>query len=68
MGSVFANFGGALAAMTDVGMLLAIATGVTFGIVLGALPGFGSSQSLALLFPLTFAMPAEHAIVFFLAV
>ncbi len=54
--------------MGSIPVLVAIISGVTFGVVLGALPGFGSSQSLALLFPLTFAMPADVAIIFFLAV
>ncbi len=48
--------------------LLIIFIGIMLGIVLGALPGFGSSQSLALLFPLTFAMQPEHAILFFVAI
>lgn len=48
--------------------LLIIFFGIMLGIVLGALPGFGSSQSLALLFPLTFAMSPEHAILFFVAI
>lgn len=48
--------------------LLIIFVGIMLGIVLGALPGFGSSQSLALLFPLTFAMSPEHAILFFVAI
>lgn len=42
--------------------------GIVLGILLGALPGFGSSQSMALLFPMTFAMSPEHAMLFFVAV
>lgn len=49
-------------------MIIALISGVMIGILLGALPGFGASQSLALLFPLTFTMPADVAILFFLAV
>lgn len=60
--------GAAAGHMASFGMIAAIVMGVAFGIVLGALPGFGSSQSLALLFPVTFAMPTDTAIVFFLAV
>lgn len=48
--------------------LLIIAAGVVFGIILGALPGFGASQSLALLFPLTFGMSPAEAVLFFIAV
>lgn len=65
---LFAQVGTALQSMAGLSMLLAIISGVSLGILLGALPGFGSSQSLALLFPLTFAMPADVAIVFFVAV
>ncbi len=42
--------------------------GVILGLVLGALPGFGSSQALALLFPITFVMNAPDAILFCCAV
>ena len=68
MESLLSHLGGALMNMGSLSMLFAIIAGVSLGILLGALPGFGSSQSLALLFPLTFAMPADVAIVFFLAV
>lgn len=68
MDALLANLGGAFSSLLTVGMVVTILAGVVFGIVLGALPGFGSSQSLALLFPLTFAMPAEHAVLFFLAI
>ncbi|WIY26566.1 tripartite tricarboxylate transporter permease [Parasedimentitalea psychrophila] len=68
MENLFLYLGPALLNMGSIPVLVAIISGVTFGVVLGALPGFGSSQSLALLFPLTFAMPADVAIIFFLAV
>ena len=45
----FNNIGGALGALSSVNLLLIMSAGVCIGIVLGALPGFGSSQSLALL-------------------
>jgi len=45
-----------------------ILLGVFLGIILGALPGFGSSQALALLFPVTFGMSAPDAILFCCAV
>ncbi|WP_051630471.1 tripartite tricarboxylate transporter permease [Afifella pfennigii] len=68
MDVILTHLAGALGNLTSPTMLLVLLAGVSFGIVLGALPGFGSSQSLALLFPLTFAMPTDHAIVFFLAI
>ncbi|AKI02727.1 hypothetical protein IMCC20628_04049 [Hoeflea sp. IMCC20628] len=68
MENIIANIGPVLMDMGSLPVILAIVAGVTLGIVLGALPGFGSSQSLALLFPLTFTMPADVAIIFFLAV
>jgi len=68
MENIFTNIGPVLMDMGSLPVIIAIVAGVTLGIVLGALPGFGSSQSLALLFPLTFTMPADVAIIFFLAV
>lgn len=65
---VFGQVAGALTSLSDPYVLLVILAGVAIGIILGALPGFGSSQSLALLFPLTFAMSIDQAILFFLAV
>ena len=65
---ILENFGTAFVSMWSLGVLVAIVSGVVFGIILGALPGFGAAQSLALLFPLTFAMPADQAIIFFLAI
>jgi putative tricarboxylic transport membrane protein len=48
--------------------LLLIATGLLAGIVMGILPGFGGAQALALMFPFTFLMPAEGAILFMVAI
>jgi putative tricarboxylic transport membrane protein len=59
---------GALGALASPTLLLIMLVGVVIGIVLGAMPGFGSSQALALLFPLTFAMSVDQAVLFFLAV
>ena len=64
----FNNVGGALGALSSVNLLLIMCAGGAIGIVLGALPGFGSSQSLALLFPLSFVMTVDQSILFFLAV
>ena len=60
--------GPALSFVLQVPTLGILLLGIMLGIVLGALPGFGSSQSMALLFPMTFAMSPEHAILFFIAV
>ena len=48
--------------------IIIIISGVFLGIVLGALPGFGSAQSLAILFPLTFVMSTSDSLIFLLAV
>lgn len=65
---VFVNFFAAFQTTTAPIMLATIFAGVLLGMLFGALPGFGSSQSLALLFPLTFAMQTDQAILFFLAI
>ena len=41
--------------------VLIILSGVFLGILLCALPGFGSAQSLAILFPLTFVMSTSDS-------
>lgn len=68
MDALFASLAGAVGALSSPTILLIMLFGVAIGIVLGALPGFGSSQALALLFPLTFSMTVDQAILFFLAV
>jgi putative tricarboxylic transport membrane protein len=68
MESVTAHIGPAMGLVFGPVTLIALFGGVTLGIILGALPGFGSSQSLALLFPLTFIMSAPDAILFSVAV
>jgi putative tricarboxylic transport membrane protein len=68
MEAVFGHLLGAFAALASPAILLLMLAGVAIGIVLGAMPGFGSSQALALLFPLTFAMSVDQAVLFFLAV
>ncbi|WAJ28194.1 tripartite tricarboxylate transporter permease [Antarcticirhabdus aurantiaca] len=42
--------------------------GVVIGILLGALPGFGASQALALTFPFTFGMEPVSGVLFFIAI
>ena len=58
----------ALSQLSSPTILLIMLGGVAVGVLMGAMPGFGSSQALALLFPLTFTMPVEYATMFFLAV
>jgi putative tricarboxylic transport membrane protein len=68
MEAQFGHMLGAFGALASPTILLIMLAGVVIGIILGAMPGFGSSQALALLFPLTFAMTVDQAILFFLAV
>jgi putative tricarboxylic transport membrane protein len=68
METLFGQLLGAISAVASLKMLALMFAGVTVGIILGAMPGFGSSQALALLFPLTFAMSIDQAVLFFLAV
>ncbi|MEX2449556.1 MAG: tripartite tricarboxylate transporter permease [Rhodospirillales bacterium] len=68
MESLGANIIPALGLVFGPMTLVALFGGVILGIILGALPGFGSSQSLALLFPITFVMSAPDAILFCVAV
>ena len=68
METLFGQVLGAFGALGSLDILLIMLAGVSIGIILGAMPGFGSSQALALLFPLTFTMTVDQAILFFLAV
>lgn len=68
MDGLFGNLLGAFDALASPAIIAIMLAGVVIGIIMGALPGFGSSQALALLFPLTFAMTVDQAILFFLAV
>lgn len=68
MEAMFGQIVGAVGNLSSVNLVLIMLAGVAIGIILGAMPGFGSSQALALLFPLTFAMTVDQAILFFLAV
>lgn len=68
MEGLFGQLLGALGALASVKLLAIMLAGVVIGIILGAMPGFGSSQALALLFPLTFTMSVDEAVLFFLAV
>jgi len=53
------NISVGLSALTDITMLLAILGGVSFGIIIGILPGLTSTMSVALLIPLTYSMPPQ---------
>jgi putative tricarboxylic transport membrane protein len=68
MEGILGHMLGAFGALASPTVLLIMLAGVVLGIILGALPGIGSSQALALLFPFTFAMTVDQAILFFLAV
>jgi putative tricarboxylic transport membrane protein len=68
MEAQFGHLLGAFGALASPTILLIMLAGVVIGIILGAMPGFGSSQALALLFPLTFTMSVDQAVLFFLAV
>ncbi|MDP1535614.1 MAG: tripartite tricarboxylate transporter permease [Burkholderiales bacterium] len=68
MEAIFGQLLGALNAVSSPTILLIMLAGTVIGIILGAMPGFGSSQALALLFPLTFTMSVDQAVLFFLAV
>ena len=68
MDAYLADLGAALTTLNSATIILTILAGVAIGIILGALPGFGSSQALALLFPVTFAMGIDQAVLFLIAV
>ncbi len=68
MDSYLVDLGAALSTLNSATIILTMLAGVVIGIVLGALPGFGSSQALALLFPVTFAMSVDQAVLFLIAV
>ena len=68
MDAYLSDLGAALSALNSATILLTMLAGVAVGVVLGALPGFGSSQALALLFPVTFAMTVDQAVLFLIAV
>lgn len=66
---MLADFLAALAGiLTDPTLLGLSLTGVVLGTVLGALPGVSSTMALAILLPVSFAMPTDTAMVFLLAV
>lgn len=68
MESFFANILPAIGIVLDPINLFVIPIGIIAGIALGILPGFGGAQALALMFPFTFIMTAEQAILFMTSV
>lgn len=68
MEQYFADLSIAVSVIASPKTLAIMFLGIVLGTMLGSLPGFGASQSLALLLPVTFAMSAEHAILFLLAI
>ena len=68
MESFFVNILPAIGIVLDPVNLFVIPIGIIAGIALGVLPGFGGAQALALMFPFTFIMTAEQAILFMTAV
>lgn len=65
---LLSQLGPALLLVFDPVNLMLIALGVVLGVAFGVLPGFGGSQALALLFPFSFLMSPETAVMFMLAV
>ncbi|PWJ19326.1 putative tricarboxylic transport membrane protein [Jannaschia seohaensis] len=48
--------------------LMLILIGVSIGLFIGAMPGFGSVNGVAILLPITFLVPPNSAIIFFAAI
>ncbi|MFD2031900.1 tripartite tricarboxylate transporter permease [Ancylobacter dichloromethanicus] len=68
MGVLFDNFIPALHLILTPENLLIMLVGIVVGTILGALPGFGAAQALALMFPFTFSMTPEAGTLFFIAI
>jgi len=68
MQDFFTNALPALGLVLDPVSLILIVAGLLVGICMGILPGFGGAQALALMFPFTFLMSAEGAVLFMVAV
>ncbi len=56
---MFENILLGIAPLFSISMVLAIAGGVTGGVMIGVLPGLTSTMGIALLIPVTFSMPPE---------
>jgi len=68
MGVLFDNFFPALSLVLSPDNMLIMLIGIVVGTILGALPGFGAAQALALMFPFTFSMTPEAGTLFFIAI
>jgi putative tricarboxylic transport membrane protein len=68
VGVLFDNFLPALYLVLAPNNLLIMTIGIIVGTILGALPGFGAAQALALMFPFTFGMSPESGALFFIAI
>lgn len=66
--SLLTDFIPGLLIVLDPANIAIIFCGIVVGIVLGALPGFGAAQALALMFPFTFWMTPEAGVLFFIAI
>ncbi|MEZ5649674.1 MAG: tripartite tricarboxylate transporter permease [Burkholderiaceae bacterium] len=55
-------------ALLDVWVLIAAISGITVGIIIGAIPGLGPTMAIALLIPATFSMPPVPALILLLGV
>ena len=62
MGDIAALFHGFAVALTPFNLLLMF-IGVSLGVIIGVLPGLGGANGIAILLPLTFAMPPTSAII-----
>ncbi|MBH0238802.1 tripartite tricarboxylate transporter permease [Methylobrevis albus] len=68
MGVLLDSFGPALWLVLSPTNLVIMVLGIIAGTILGALPGFGAAQALALMFPFTFGMTPEAGVLFFIAI
>ena len=59
--------GGVLLALEPINIML-ILIGVTVGLFIGAMPGLGSVNGVAILLPITFLVPPGSAIIFLAAI
>ncbi len=65
---IIEGFLGALQYFGQFDFLLAILAGTIVGLIIGIIPGIGGTIGLALFLPFVFAVPAEHALPFMVAI
>ncbi|MCS0496305.1 tripartite tricarboxylate transporter permease [Ancylobacter sp. MQZ15Z-1] len=68
MDALFDNFFPAALMVMSPTSLFVMLAGVIVGTIMGALPGFGAAQALALMFPFTFTMSPETGTLFFISI